>query len=89
MTSDKLARYRVVETIRGDDGLVATITERIDAGYLSYKIQKEFVQGGEVKLTAFLGPHHLPANKDLLQKVDDRLKVLTDRARVGRVRKSS
>ena len=79
-------RYVEIETIRDEDGLIAIITERVtDAprrvGDLSFKLLKEFESNGEIKASAYLGRRHIPAIERLVRRVEDRIDVLTDRAR--------
>jgi hypothetical protein len=80
------SRYREVETIRDPDGVIAVITERVDTGHLSFRIQKEYEVRGEIKATSYLGRRHCDAVRRLTQQVGDRIDVLTDTAKVRRAR---
>jgi len=79
-------RYVELETLRDDDGVIAIITERVTGaprrvGDLSFKIQKEFESSGELKASSYLGRRHIPAIERLVRRVEDRIDILTDRAR--------
>jgi hypothetical protein len=80
------SRYREVETIRDEDGVIAVITERIDTGHLSFRIQKEYVSNGEVKTTSHYGRRHIDGIVRLAKQAGDRIDVLTDTAKVRRAR---
>jgi hypothetical protein len=82
-------RYRDVETLRDPDGVVIVITENTSTGRLSYRIQKEFADKGEVRTTAYLGQRHLPAVGRLLAQLPDKLDVITDQIKLARARASS
>lgn len=79
-------RYKEVETLRDPDGVICVITERVDTGHLSFRIQKEFESSGEVKATSYLGRRHIPAINRLLKQVGDRIDVHTDRVKIERAR---
>lgn len=87
--TESAQRYREVETIRDPDGVVAVITERIETGHLSFRLQKEYSSHGEVKVTAYLGRRHIPAILRLAKLVGDRIDILTDQAKVARARGES
>lgn len=79
-------RYREVETLRDPDGVIVVITERVDTGHLSYRIQKEFESHGEVKATSYLGRRHIGAIRRLCDVLEDRLDVHVDRVKITRAR---
>jgi hypothetical protein len=78
--------YKEVETLEDHDGAIAVITES-DAGYLSFRVQKQFVDNsGEVKATSYLGRRHIPAIRRLCDQLEDRLDVHVDRLKIERAR---
>lgn len=79
-------RYKEIETLRDPDGVIAVITQRLDTGHLSYRIQKEFESNGEVKATSYMGRRHLAAVGRLLPLIADRLDVHVDRLKLSRAR---
>jgi hypothetical protein len=76
--------YREIETIKDPDGVIAVITQRMDTGHLSFRIQKEYEAGGQVRATSYLGRRHIEAIERLVVRVGDRIDILTDIAKVSR-----
>jgi hypothetical protein len=78
--------YREVETLQDPDGIVAVITQRMDTGYHSFRLQKEYVDRGQVKHTSYFGRRHCDAVIRLTKKVSERIDILDDQFRVTRAR---
>jgi hypothetical protein len=73
--------FRVLDTIRDPDGVIATITERIADGRISFSLAREITKGNQTTRTAYLARRHLPAVRRLLDDLNDRLELAEDRAR--------
>lgn len=86
MTELNTRQYREIETIK-DDGVIAVITERVDTGHLSFRLQKEYAHKGTVKQTSYLGRQHIPAITRIVLVVEDRINILNDIAKVARARR--
>jgi hypothetical protein len=86
--SELALNYVLVDEIRDDEGLVATITSRDIGGYrrLSFRIQKEYSRppGGPLERTDFLRADHVAAARRLLDRVEERLRIEQDRINVER-----
>ena len=86
MAEPSKRRYVELETLRDEDGVIAVITERVTGeprrvGDLSFKLHKEFDSNGEIKVSPYLGRRHIPAIERLVRRIEDRIDILTDRAR--------
>ncbi len=77
-------RYRVIDTIRDPDGVIATITERVDDGRVSFSLAREITKDGKTDRTAYLQRRHLPAALRLLTDLAERLELAEDQARARR-----
>lgn len=78
--------YREVETLSDPDGVVVVITQRIDTGHHSFRIQKEFESNGQVKHTSYMGRRHCDAVTRLMKRVSDRIDILDDQFKISRAR---
>ena len=76
--------FRVVETIRDPDGVIAVITERVIDGRISFSFARELEREGKTTRTNFLARRHLPAVRRLLDDLVDRLELAEDRTRAKR-----
>lgn len=74
-------KFRIVETIRDPDGVVAVITERIKDGRISFMLSREFEIGGKTQRSNYLNTRHLPAVRRMLADLEDRLELAEDQAR--------
>ena len=73
-------------------GLVASITVRErDNGYqtFSFAIFKEFDRGGDVQRTVYLNARHVGAVRKLLDRVEERIELETDKIHETRRREAS
>lgn len=77
-------QFNELEVIRHPDGVVAVITERLRDGRVSFMIAREYDDGGEVKRSAYIARRHLPAARQLLNDLEDRLELAEDRTRARR-----
>jgi hypothetical protein len=73
-----------VATLRDPDGLglVAPVTMRVkENGYTSFSFAlfKEFEKNGETQRTAFLNDRHLPAARRLLDEIESRIALESDK----------
>lgn len=84
LTSDHNQKFRVVETVRDPDGVVAVITERVSDGRISFMLTREFELAGETKRTTYLNSRHLPAVQRLITDLSERLELLEDQVRERR-----
>lgn len=76
--------FRIVETVKDPDGVIAIITERVRDGRVSFSLAREFDSGGETKRTSYLSVRHLPAVQRLLSDLSEKLELYEDRARAKR-----
>lgn len=74
-------KFRVVETIKHPDGVIAVITERVKDGRISFNISREFELDGNTQRTAYLNSRHIPAVREILNDLVDRLELVEDRTR--------
>ena len=79
-------RYKEVEVLRDPEGVSAVITERTNTGHLSFRIQKEYEDHGEIKVTSFLSRRHIPAIRRILEQIEDRLDIHVERQKLSRIR---
>ena len=83
--------YKDVETHHDQDGMIAVITQRLDPAkggkcYFSFKLQKEFVNNGEIKHTHYYGRAHIDAIIRLSKKVGERIDILDEQFKLSQVR---
>lgn len=64
------SNYEEFEDIRGEDGVLCSITRRKDSGYLSFRIRKTFHTNGDEKNTAYLGLRHIPELRKVLDEAE-------------------
>lgn len=74
-------KFRVIETLVHPDGVVAVITERVKDGRISFMISREFEIEGRTQRSAYLNSRHIPAVREVLNDLVDRLELVEDRAR--------
>jgi hypothetical protein len=86
--ADTTGNYQLVDELRDDEGLVATITARDVGGYrrLTFSLQREFERpkGGPTERSSFLRAEHVPAARRLLDRVEERMRVEQDRVHTER-----
>lgn len=70
-------KYKKVEVLR-EDGVTCTITQQINTGHYSFRIQREYELDEDVKTTNFLGRRHIPAITRLMNRVTDKIDLLID-----------
>ncbi len=76
--------YKELETVAHPDGVIAVITENISSGAISFGIYREFEREGKTSRGSYLARRHLPAVRELLADLEDRLEAIEDRARAKR-----
>lgn len=76
--------FRVIETVRDPDGVIATVTERVRDGRVSFSIAREYTSNGQTKETKYLSARHVPAVVRLLNDLQEKLELHEDRARAKR-----
>lgn len=76
--------FRVLETVRDPDGVIATVTERARDGRISFSLAREYTSNGQTKETKFLSARHVPALVRILNDLQERLELHEDRARTKR-----
>lgn len=82
MPDDASQKYRVVETLRDETGVIATIT--VDPkGRTSFSLGREFERGGLTQRTNFLGRRHVAAARTLLDQLEVKLEDVEDRERAA------
>jgi hypothetical protein len=77
-------KYRQVEELRTESGLVATISAReghLGAEVFSFAVRKEYERSGEVQQTAWMQRHHLGELRELLVRVDAAMTAAEDKSR--------
>jgi hypothetical protein len=81
--------YEEVETLRDADGVLCVITRRKATGHLSFRLQKEFESQGEIRATAYLGRRHIPGIERIVKRAADRIDILTEEAKLRKIRQGS
>lgn len=76
--------YITLDPIRHPEGVTAILTQRVKDGTITFSLVKEYDLNGSTQKTPFFGRRHIPAIRQVLNDLADRLEAQEDRTRAAK-----